>query len=82
MSEFYFMNQQIVTLENSIVIESVESDVELEPVNLLRGAKLNPEPSYINIHFSKSGGNFYPDIVSLPITLYSDKIRTILINVV
>ncbi len=78
MAEYYFINQKIVTLDNNISLGTIDSNNELEPINLLKGKKLSPEPKYINIELSDNSGNFYPDIISVPITLYSDKIKNCL----
>jgi hypothetical protein len=78
MAEYYFINQRIITRENSIVIGDIDSDVELEPIGLLSGAKLSPEPTYIKIQLSETSGDYYPDIISSLITLYSNKVKNCL----
>ncbi|MDH5180197.1 MAG: hypothetical protein OEZ39_14070 [Gammaproteobacteria bacterium] len=76
MSEYYFLNQGVVTFDNLVSLGSIESDHPLEPVNLLNGAKLTPEPSYINIKISESGGDLFPDVFNVLITLFSNKVKT------
>lgn len=76
MSEYYFINQKIVTLEDNISLGAIDSDHPLEPVNLLNGAKLSPEPTYINIQLSKNSGDFYPDIFNVLIALFSTKVKS------
>ena len=56
MSEFYFINQQIVIAEKKAVLDSIQSDVPIDPVDVLTGAKLNPEPSKIDITLADSSG--------------------------
>ncbi len=80
MSEYYYIAQKIVTLENNVSLGEIDSDIELEPVDLLSGAKLAKPPSYINITLSKNSGDFYPDIISSLITLYSNKVKQCLDN--
>ncbi|HED35681.1 MAG TPA: hypothetical protein ENJ08_15920 [Gammaproteobacteria bacterium] len=80
MAEYYFINQKIMTLDNNISIGTIDSDNSLDPIHLLRGEKLLPEPSYINITLADTSGDFYPDIVSSPITLYSSTIKNCLDN--
>jgi hypothetical protein len=80
MSEYYFINQRIVTLENSVVLGKIDSDVVLDPIDLLNGAKLSLPPTYINIELSETSGDYYPDIISSVITLYSNKVKTCLDN--
>jgi hypothetical protein len=80
MSEYYYVAQKIVTLENNVSLGEIDSDIELEPVGLLSGAKLAKPPGYINITLSKNSGDFYPDIISSLITLYSNKVKQCLDN--
>ena len=47
MNNFYFLNQKIVIAEKKAVLNKVISDVELDPVDLLKGAKLVNEPKKI-----------------------------------
>ena len=75
MSEFYFINQQIVIAEKKAVLDSIQSDVPIDPVDVLTGAKLNPEPSKIDITLADSSGDFFPDMFSTPITVVSDKLK-------
>ncbi len=75
MSEYYYIAQKIVTLENSISLGKIDSDIELDPVDLLSGTKLEKEPTYINISLSENSGDVYPDIISSLITLYSTKVK-------
>ena len=75
MAEYYYIAQKIVTLENSITLGKIDSDIDLEPVNLLSGTKLSTPPTYIDIELSATSGDYYPDIISSLITLYSTKIK-------
>jgi len=52
MSEYYFINERLVTDDNVVGLGEIDSDAALEPVNLLtlNGAKLSPEPTFINIY--------------------------------
>jgi len=76
MSEYYFINERIVTRENSAVLGRIDSDVALEPVELLNGAKLSPEPTYIDIYLTETSGDYYPDVFNSLITLFSNKIKS------
>ena len=78
MSEYYFITQKIITDENTVILGDIDSDVELEAIDLLNGAKLNPEPSYINIQLSKNGGDFFPDVFDSLVTLFSNKVKNCL----
>ncbi len=80
MSDYYYIAQKIVTLENNVSLGEIDSDIELEPVDLLSGDKLVKPPSYINITLSKNSGDFYPDIINSLITLYSNKVKQCLDN--
>lgn len=75
MTDFYFINQQIVMAESKAVLQSVNSDVPIDPVDVLSGVKLNPEPSKIEITLSQTSGNFFPDMFSTPIPVVSNKIK-------
>jgi hypothetical protein len=75
MTEYYFINQRIVTLENSAVLGEVDSDIELEPVTLLSGAILSPAPSYIHIALTPTSGDFYPDVFNSLFTLFSNNVK-------
>lgn len=78
MTEYYFINQEIVTSNNTASFGDPESDVELDPVDLLNGARLSPEPTFINFKLSKNSGDFYPDIFNSLITLFSNKVKNVL----
>ena len=67
------MHKKIVTLDNNISLGEIDSDIE--SVDLLNGAKLAREPSYINISLSENSEDVYPDIISSLITLYSTKVK-------
>ncbi len=75
MTEYYFINQRIVTLENSAVLGKVNSDIELDPVTLLSGEILSPAPGSINIALTPTGGDFYPDVFNSLFTLFSNKVK-------
>src|SRR5690606_26995011 len=75
MSEFYFINQHIVIAEKKAVLDKVQCDVELNPVNMLSGLKLKPEPTHIEITLTETSGDFFPDMYSTPITLMSDVLK-------
>lgn len=75
MNNFYFLNQKIVIVEKKAVLNKVISDVELDPVDLLKGAKLVNEPKKIEITLAESSGDFFPDMFSTPVTLMSSKMK-------
>lgn len=75
MAEYYFMNQKLVTLDDLVSLGKDESDAILDPIMLLRGTKLDPEPTYINIYQSETSGDFFPDMFNVLLTLFSSKIK-------
>ena len=81
MSEYYFINQRIVTEEKSAVLGQIDSDIELNPIDLLDGCKLTATPRYIRIRLNERGGDFFPDMFSTPITLVSEKIKKCLCDI-
>jgi len=78
MSEYYFINERLVTDDNVVGLGEIDSDAALEPVNLLNGVKLSPEPTFINIYLTETSGDFYPDVFNSLITLFSNKIKSCL----
>ena len=70
MSEYYFINQQIVIAKKQAVLNEVKSDVEIDPVNALRGSKLPVDPTYIDITLAESSGDFFSRYVQC--SFYAD----------
>jgi hypothetical protein len=62
MAEYKYLNQAIVDNSNSITLTNLQSDVDLDPVNLLKGVRLSSEPGFVNFMLSGNSGDFYPDV--------------------
>jgi len=75
MNNFYFLNQRIVIDERKAVLSNIISDVELDPVDLLKGVKLVNEPKKVEIMLAEGSGDYFPDMFSTPVTLMSSKMK-------
>ena len=58
MAEYYYLAPKIVTLENTIRLGAIDTDIDIDPVALLSGAPLAKVPTYINITLAKTAVMF------------------------